>query len=118
MPACPLTARQLEVAQLKATGLTYGQVALELGLSEHTVRSHLSDAYRRLGVAGWPQLVTVLRESSPWQAVYLHEFDRHLAGEPDARERMSLALLGLGHKPRGDRCRDRVPDSLLRVLGV
>ena len=45
-----LTARQLEIAQLAADGRTDREVAAALGISAHTVNSHLRAAFRRLGV--------------------------------------------------------------------
>jgi DNA-binding NarL/FixJ family response regulator len=46
----PLTAREREVLQLVAEGLANKQVALSLGISEHTVKFHLSSLYTKLGV--------------------------------------------------------------------
>lgn len=47
----PVTARELEVIQLMAQGLANKQIALSLGISEHTVKFHLSSLYAKLGVA-------------------------------------------------------------------
>ncbi len=44
----PLTAREMEVIQLMAQGLANKQIALELGISEHTVKFHLSSLYAKL----------------------------------------------------------------------
>jgi DNA-binding NarL/FixJ family response regulator len=44
----PLTARELEVIQLMAQGLANKQIALSLGISEHTVKFHLSSLYAKL----------------------------------------------------------------------
>jgi len=46
----PLTAREREVLQLVAEGLANKQIALSLGISEHTVKFHLSSLYTKLGV--------------------------------------------------------------------
>ena len=46
----PLTAREREVLQLVAEGLANKQIALSLGISEHTVKFHLSSLYAKLGV--------------------------------------------------------------------
>ncbi len=44
-----LTPRQRECLILAQQGKTSQQIADLLGLSEHTVNSYLTDAYRRLG---------------------------------------------------------------------
>ncbi len=44
----PLTAREMEVVQLMAQGLANKQIALALGISEHTVKFHLSSLYAKL----------------------------------------------------------------------
>jgi NarL family two-component system response regulator YdfI len=44
----PLTAREMEVIQLMAQGLANKQIALSLGISEHTVKFHLSSLYAKL----------------------------------------------------------------------
>jgi DNA-binding NarL/FixJ family response regulator len=45
----PLTPREREVLQLAAEGLANKQIALSLGISEHTVKFHLSSLYTKLG---------------------------------------------------------------------
>jgi DNA-binding CsgD family transcriptional regulator len=45
-----LTGREAEVLRLIARGRTYVQVAAELGMSAHTVGSHIKNAYRKLEV--------------------------------------------------------------------
>lgn len=91
-----LTPRQRQVAELKASGMTYRQVAARLGLSESGVRSHMHAIYARLELKGWHELASMLaaaeRPLEPWQRAYLLEFDRHLSGDPDAWDRMGLAL--------------------------
>ncbi len=47
----PLTAREFEVIQLMAQGLANKQIALSLGISEHTVKFHLSSLYAKLGIS-------------------------------------------------------------------
>jgi DNA-binding NarL/FixJ family response regulator len=49
--ACPLTDRELEILQLVAQGYTNGRIARELWVTEQTVKFHLSNTYRKLGVA-------------------------------------------------------------------
>lgn len=45
-----LTPRESDVVRLISRGLTYVQVADHLGVSPHTVGSHVKNAYRKLGV--------------------------------------------------------------------
>ncbi len=45
-----LTAREADVLRLLARGCTYAQAAARLGMSAHTVRTHVKSAYRKLGV--------------------------------------------------------------------
>ena len=53
----PLTERELEVLQLAAEGLANKQIALSLGISEHTVKFHLSSIYTKLGVTSRTEAV-------------------------------------------------------------
>jgi DNA-binding NarL/FixJ family response regulator len=48
---CPLTDRELEILRLVAQGHTNGRIARELWVTEQTVKFHLSNTYRKLGVA-------------------------------------------------------------------
>jgi two-component system, NarL family, nitrate/nitrite response regulator NarL len=54
---CPLTQRQLDVLRCTAQGLTSKATAEQLGMSEHTVRQHTAEAFRRLGVNNRAQAV-------------------------------------------------------------
>jgi DNA-binding NarL/FixJ family response regulator len=45
-----LTSRETAVLRLIAHGCTYSQAADRLGISLHTVASHVKNAYRKLGV--------------------------------------------------------------------
>jgi DNA-binding CsgD family transcriptional regulator len=45
-----LTARESEVLRLMARGRTYAQIGEDLGVSLHTVTSHVRNTYRKLGV--------------------------------------------------------------------
>jgi DNA-binding NarL/FixJ family response regulator len=49
--ACPLTRRELEILLLAAEGHTNGHIARSLWVTEQTVKFHLSNTYRKLGVA-------------------------------------------------------------------
>jgi DNA-binding NarL/FixJ family response regulator len=48
---CPLTLREKEILGLVAEGHTNGQIARLLWVTEQTVKFHLSNTYRKLGVA-------------------------------------------------------------------
>jgi DNA-binding NarL/FixJ family response regulator len=48
---CPLTERELEILRLVSEGYTNGRIARELWVTEQTVKFHLSNTYRKLGVA-------------------------------------------------------------------
>ncbi|MBC8163659.1 MAG: response regulator transcription factor [Roseiflexaceae bacterium] len=52
-----LTAREMEVLQLTAQGLPNKQIALVLGISEHTIKFHLSSLYAKLGVTSRTEAV-------------------------------------------------------------
>jgi DNA-binding NarL/FixJ family response regulator len=49
--------QQLQVLQQLGKGLVYKEIAYELGLSPSTIRSHLHNVYRKLGVANRAQAV-------------------------------------------------------------
>ena len=48
---CPLTCRELEILSLAAEGQTNQRIAAQLLVTEQTVKFHLSNTYRKLGVA-------------------------------------------------------------------
>lgn len=58
--AVSLTRREREVALLAANGTSNRDIAAELGTSLRTAENHLASAYRKLGVAGRPELVDAL----------------------------------------------------------
>jgi DNA-binding NarL/FixJ family response regulator len=53
----PLTARETEVLQLLAQGLANKQIAVALGISEHTVKFHISSIYGKLEVTNRTEAV-------------------------------------------------------------
>ncbi|MEW6085467.1 MAG: response regulator transcription factor [Chloroflexota bacterium] len=53
----PLTERELEVLGLLARGLANKQIAVELGISEHTVKFHVSSIYNKLAVTNRTEAV-------------------------------------------------------------
>ena len=48
----PLTARERQVAEAIARGLTNKQIALEFGISAETVKRHLASIYSKLALHG------------------------------------------------------------------
>jgi DNA-binding NarL/FixJ family response regulator len=50
-PAADLTPRELEVLALVRTGLANKQIARRLGISERTVKAHLTSVFTGIGVA-------------------------------------------------------------------
>ncbi|MGH2945466.1 MAG: LuxR C-terminal-related transcriptional regulator [Solirubrobacteraceae bacterium] len=48
---CQLTDRELEILRLVAEGHTNGRIASQLCVSEQTVKFHLSNTYRKIGVS-------------------------------------------------------------------
>jgi DNA-binding NarL/FixJ family response regulator len=46
-----LTARELQVLRLVATGLSNQEIATALVISEHTARRHLQNIFAKLGVS-------------------------------------------------------------------
>ena len=58
-----LSAREAEVLELGAQGMTRGQMADHLGLTVSTVKYHLASAYRKLAVTNRSEAVArFLRE--------------------------------------------------------
>jgi len=49
-PAPPLTGREAEVLRLAAKGFQFGEIAEALGISSHTVTTHIRHIYRKLDV--------------------------------------------------------------------
>jgi DNA-binding NarL/FixJ family response regulator len=65
-----LTSREVAVLQLLARGCTYSQIGDQLGVSLHTVESHVKNVYRKLEVHS--------ARAAVWRAMELRLF-----GEPD-----------------------------------
>ena len=53
----PITNRESEVLELLAKGLANKQIALSLGISEHTVKFHVSSIYTKLNVTNRTEAV-------------------------------------------------------------
>lgn len=56
-PAVDLTARQREILDLAAQGMTYKEIAAALDLSEHTVKYHMGEILQRLHLKNREQVV-------------------------------------------------------------
>lgn len=54
-----LTAREIQVLRLIADGLPNKAIAVELSISEHTVKFHVSSLFSKLGVASRTEAVTM-----------------------------------------------------------
>ncbi|MCS7350073.1 response regulator transcription factor [Thermoflexus sp.] len=52
-----LTPREIEVLRLLADGLANKEIAARMGISEHTVKFHVSSIYRKLGAANRAEAV-------------------------------------------------------------
>lgn len=61
--AMPLTGRQRQVAACLAKGMRNSEIAESLCISLHTVRRHLEQMFRRLGVNNRRDAVKALREA-------------------------------------------------------
>jgi DNA-binding NarL/FixJ family response regulator len=57
-----LTAREIEVARLAATGLSNAEIGARLFITEGTVKLHLHHVYDKLNVARRPELTRYARE--------------------------------------------------------
>jgi DNA-binding NarL/FixJ family response regulator len=55
----PLTGREIEVLQMMASGLANKQIALSMGISEHTVKFHLSSLYAKFSVTSRTEAIRV-----------------------------------------------------------
>ncbi|MFN8222833.1 MAG: response regulator transcription factor [Gaiellales bacterium] len=71
-PSETLTPREREIIALVGAGLPNKRIAAELGLSEKTVKTHLTSAFRRIGVfdrtqaALWAQRAGLAQHAGPW----------------------------------------------------
>ena len=53
----PLTGREVEILGMLSRGLANKQIAVQLGISEHTVKFHVSSIYTKLNVANRTEAV-------------------------------------------------------------
>jgi putative nucleotidyltransferase with HDIG domain len=59
---CPMSNREIDVLRRLARGMVYKQIAVELGLSTSTVRTHLHNVYGKLGAMDRAQAVLIATE--------------------------------------------------------
>lgn len=62
--ALGLTARQAECLRWQLIGMSRAQIAQRIGLSVGTVKTHIGDAYRALGVSRHRELVEFVMQRS------------------------------------------------------
>lgn len=55
-----LTKREAQIAARLADGLSYSEIARELGVSYHTVNTHVKAIYRKAGVASRARLAALM----------------------------------------------------------
>ena len=60
-----LTAQELEIARLAASGLTNREIGQRLHLSHRTVGSHLYHAFPKLGITSRGELAGALDDAGP-----------------------------------------------------
>jgi DNA-binding CsgD family transcriptional regulator len=70
-PTYGLTARECEILELIAEGLSNRQIAARLVISPKTVKNHIWNLYRRMGVRGRGQAV------SRWREVHQNDITSH-----------------------------------------
>lgn len=66
-PAAGLSERETEVLRLASTGMANKQIARSLGIAERTVKVHLGNVFRRIGVADRTSAALWARENLPDQ---------------------------------------------------
>ena len=59
---CPLTARELEIAKLVAKGLTNGEIAVKLWITQNSVKQALKRMFRKLDVSTRAEMVAKLQD--------------------------------------------------------
>jgi len=109
-----LTAREREIAALVATGLSNKAIARTIGLSDGTVRIHLSNIYQKLGVSNRTALAR--HESVEGQPGPIPEKRREAArlalrSHPDGRQSNYASWFPVGKTQAGDQPADPLPSA-------
>ncbi|HXM55281.1 MAG TPA: LuxR C-terminal-related transcriptional regulator [Candidatus Dormibacteraeota bacterium] len=65
-PPAGLTVRELEVAELVASGMTNRQIAVHLGIAERTVEGHVERVRSKLGVRSRTQIGAAVARARAW----------------------------------------------------
>jgi DNA-binding NarL/FixJ family response regulator len=63
-----MTPREREIATLLADGLSNREIAMKLWVTERTIKFHLSNVYKKLGVTSRADAVAALQRSAPPEA--------------------------------------------------
>ena len=63
-----MTPREREIATLLADGLSNREIAMKLWVTERTIKFHLSNVYKKLGVTSRADAVAALRRATPPEA--------------------------------------------------
>lgn len=64
--AVPLTSRELQILEGVYSGFSNARIARQLNLSEHTIKSHLYNAYRKLGISSRLEACAWMRDNYPF----------------------------------------------------
>ncbi len=111
-PALPaLTDRERSILSAVAAGLTTAAISRDLWISEHTIKFHLTNIYRKLGVVNRAGAVRYALENGIVHRRRLRATDRqrhehgHRSGRHSNRDREAGALLEAAEQKRGEqRC--------------
>ncbi|MDA3778667.1 MAG: helix-turn-helix transcriptional regulator [Bacteroidales bacterium] len=55
-----ITKREIEVIKLLITGLTYGEIAIQLNITENTLKTHITSFYNKLGINNKIELINII----------------------------------------------------------